>query len=163
VTCRLSTASFLSAPSQGSINAHILNPQDGSLPASALRASSQRNAVLGAAAARLGGTEAWQARDNDDKQYLDVDLGRPMLLSAVLIQVRGRAVVYACASVCVYVCVCVCLCVPVCAYPCVCVCLCACVCISVCVCVCVFSWMIGLQLNNGVCAFGPHHFPSSPN
>eukprot|EP00048_Salpingoeca_helianthica_P007356 m.109462 g.109462 ORF g.109462 m.109462 type:complete len:617 (-) comp14308_c0_seq1:117-1967(-) len=62
---------------------------DGTLPTTALSASSQRNAVLGAGAARLGGPEAWQARDNDDKQFLDVDLGRLRMLGAILIQGRN--------------------------------------------------------------------------
>ena len=62
--------------------------QDGALKPAALSCSSQRNATLGAACGRLGHASAWQARDNDPEQFLEVDIGEPALLSGVLLQVR---------------------------------------------------------------------------
>ena len=67
-----------------------LGVQNGSIPDSAMTATSHANSQRKASDARLYGKNAWTSNDNNFFQYLEIKLGGPRYITHILTQGRDR-------------------------------------------------------------------------
>ena len=67
-----------------------LGVQNGSIPDSAITATSYANSQRKASNARLHGKNAWTSNDNNFFQYLEIRLGGPRYITHILTQGRDR-------------------------------------------------------------------------